>query len=112
MRNNLKLELCWIGPFEVEQKQSPVTYRLKLPSESRMHKPFILDCCDHATLVMLWLLHLITRTTLKTILNFPNTKFVRISWKIKLGDKVLGSKWNRSTLQVMTVSGEVELKLC
>ena len=37
MRNNPKLETCWIGPFQVVSKHSSVTYRLNLSPGSGMH---------------------------------------------------------------------------
>ena len=37
MKKNPKLGPAWIGPFQIESKNSAVTYRLKLPPGTRMH---------------------------------------------------------------------------
>jgi len=37
MKKNPKLGPAWIGPFQIESKNSVVTYRLRLPPGSRMH---------------------------------------------------------------------------
>jgi len=37
MKKNPKLGPGWIGPLQIESKNSAVTYRLKLPPGTRMH---------------------------------------------------------------------------
>jgi len=61
---------------------------------------------------MIWLLHLISKRILWTMLTFLNAKFLRRFWKRKLRDKVLGTWWNGSILLIMTIPEKREVKSC
>ena len=39
-RFNQKLAPCYYGPFQVEEKISPMAYKLRLPAASKVHPVF------------------------------------------------------------------------
>ena len=83
MKKNQKLGPFWIGPFQVESKHSPVTYRLKLPPGSRMHPVVYVGWLRPYYASDALPMHLIAKRTLQNILTSSNSKFVGRFWKRK-----------------------------
>ena len=88
-------------PYEKESKALTMLHRTfssgietfsrDLPTQVGCTQSCMLDGCDPTILLMLWLVHMIRRMTLQTIVTSPNTNFLTRFWRRKLGGNVLGT---------------------